>query len=672
MKLASLFDGIGGWPLAAVRNGIEPVWASEVERFPIEVTKVRFPWMKNLGSVTDIKWDEVEPVDIITSGSPCQDLSVAGLRKGLEGERSGLFYDSIRLVRRMRSATGGKFPKFYVWENVSGAFSSNKGRDFLAVLEALTEANLPMPRSGRWANAGMVRSRVCDCAWRTLDAQHWGVAQRRRRIFLVADFRAVGQRRPEVFFESESLPGNHQAGKGAWQGSAEAADGCFSETGGCLTPWDVQSRKIFDTEGKMQSLYAGQGGGRGCSIFAIAGNTIDRQPKNGGNGKGFQQGVSYTLTAMDRHAVAIRERCGCEGGGKGLLYGDDMAHTLATSNDQFVMQKTVGALCADDHKGINNQYVNQGKVVVGSLCSHYARSCQDNQSVQSGHVIPQNGVRRLTPLECERLQGLPEVISFLDFNFENLTLEFKSCLDLQREPVLNVAEKCLKLQRPVGTVERISLRELAQYAERNTFIKHQQKSKPVLVIVHTNLGDLEAEKHRGKKSRSNVFSAESHSLCLHQKITTLLVQLIVGIDSIVEKTIPDGREESLLKGKILTIHGNGKIVLNEFGKEMARSVKDAVSIKPMIKRLLRHITSSHSQIKQLELTLITLFFYVVSAITGFTQEKTPIRTLLEIHSGYTLIPHKSCSDSARYKAIGNGMAQPCADYVLSVVKRMAE
>lgn len=154
MKLGSLFDGIGGWPLAAVRNGIEPVWASEIERFPIEVTKVRFPEMKHLGSVTDIKGDEVEPVDIITSGSPCQDLSIAGGRKGLEGGRSGLFFESVRVVREMRAATGGKLPRFYVWENVPGAFSSNKGRDFCAVLSALTETDVPMPASGRWAGGG--------------------------------------------------------------------------------------------------------------------------------------------------------------------------------------------------------------------------------------------------------------------------------------------------------------------------------------------------------------------------------------------------------------------------------------------------------------------------------------------------------------------------------------
>ena len=205
LTLGSIFDGIGGWLISANRNGIRPVWASEIEPFPIAVTKHHFPDVLHLGSVTDMKGDEVEPVDIITSGSPCQDLSVAGNMKGLKGERSGLFFESVRVVREMRAATGGRFPSFYVWENVPGAFSSNKGRDFLAVIEALTEAAVPMPASGKWARAGMVRSGRCDIAWRVLDAQYWGVPQRRKRSFLIADYRTIGERRPEILFESESV-----------------------------------------------------------------------------------------------------------------------------------------------------------------------------------------------------------------------------------------------------------------------------------------------------------------------------------------------------------------------------------------------------------------------------------------------------------------------------------
>ena len=145
MKLGSLFDGIGGFPLAGRRYGITPVWASEIEPWPIKVTEHHFPDMIHLGDLTKISGAEIEPVDIITFGSPCQDLSVAGKREGLAGERSGLFMDAIRIIRQMRDATGGEYPRFAVWENVPGAFSSNKGEDFRAVLEEIAEAEIPMP-----------------------------------------------------------------------------------------------------------------------------------------------------------------------------------------------------------------------------------------------------------------------------------------------------------------------------------------------------------------------------------------------------------------------------------------------------------------------------------------------------------------------------------------------
>lgn len=204
LTLGSLFDGIGGWQLAAVECGIKPLWSSEIDDFPMAVSKYHFPDTVQLGDITKINGAEIDPVDIICAGSPCQDLSMAGKREGLKGERSGLFMDSVRIVREMRAATNGEYPKWFVWENVPGAYSSNKGNDFRAVLEEITETEVPMPDSGRWAQGGLVRSPKCDVAWRTLDAQYWGVPQRRKRIFLVADFRA--ERRPEVLFESESMP----------------------------------------------------------------------------------------------------------------------------------------------------------------------------------------------------------------------------------------------------------------------------------------------------------------------------------------------------------------------------------------------------------------------------------------------------------------------------------
>lgn len=215
LKMGSLFDGIGGFPLAAQRVGIRPVWASEIEPFPISVTKRHFPEMIHLGDIRNIDGAKIEPVDIITFGSPCQDLSVAGKRQGLKGEQSSLFYEAIRIIMEMREATNGRYPRFALWENVPGALSSNTGEDFRAVLQALIEvksptATVPLPPRGKWTTAGMVRGEGWSLAWRVLDAQYFGVPQRRRRIFLVADF--ASERVGEVLFEPSSLSGDTSEG----------------------------------------------------------------------------------------------------------------------------------------------------------------------------------------------------------------------------------------------------------------------------------------------------------------------------------------------------------------------------------------------------------------------------------------------------------------------------
>ncbi len=222
MTLGSLFDGIGGWLLAAKNVGEEPIWSSEIEKFPCAVTKERFPNVVQLGDITKLDGSKLWPVDIICAGSPCQDLSIAGRQEGLQGERSGLFRDAIRLVRDMRRASGGKFPRFFVWENVPGAFSSNKGNDFRRVLEEIAETSIPMPPSGKWANAGMVEWDGGSLAWRVLDAQYWGVPQRRKRIFLVADLR--GHSAGEILFERKSVPRNIETGREAREGTAAGVE----------------------------------------------------------------------------------------------------------------------------------------------------------------------------------------------------------------------------------------------------------------------------------------------------------------------------------------------------------------------------------------------------------------------------------------------------------------
>ena len=236
LTLGSLFDGIGGFPYAASFYGIRPLWASEIVPECVSVTKKHFPDMEHVGDITKLHGGKLPPVDIITFGSPCQDLSVAsGKRLGLAGERSGLFLEAIRIIREMQEATNGEYPKFALWENVPGALSSSSRRDFKAVLEAFTDAEVPMPGSGRWANAGMVRGRGVDLAWCVYDAQYFGTAQRRRRIFLVADFR--GERAGEILFVPKSLSGYFAAGGTPRQGaSAYAQSGTGTAGTGDVIP----------------------------------------------------------------------------------------------------------------------------------------------------------------------------------------------------------------------------------------------------------------------------------------------------------------------------------------------------------------------------------------------------------------------------------------------------
>lgn len=312
MTLGSLFDGIGGFPLAAQSCGIEPLWASEIEPSCIEITRRHFPDMIHLGSVTDINGAAVPPVDIISFGSPCQDLSIAGKQTGLDGERSGLFMEAVRIIKEMRCATNGRYPAYAIWENVPGAYSSNKGEDFRRVIEALAESEIPMPQSGKWAESGLVRVSDREIAWRTFDAQYWGVPQRRKRIYLVTDFR--DRSAGEILFKPESLLG--------------------------YTP---QSGK----EGQEPPTAAG--GGTKSAGF------IDR------NGVGAKADCYYTLNTVDRHAVAY-------------AIGNGQA-------DNTKLHSIPGALnCMHDQQAV--------------IC-------------RIGHSLKWI-VHRLTPRECERLQGFPD------------------------------------------------------------------------------------------------------------------------------------------------------------------------------------------------------------------------------------------------------------------------
>lgn len=246
-KLGSLFDGSGTCPLAATMLGIEPVWASEIEKYPVAVTTKNFPNMKHLGDITKINGAEIEPVDIITFGSPCQDLSIAGKQAGLvDGERSSLFFEAIRIMKEMWHATYGKYPKLVMWENVPGAFSSNGGADFKEVLKSLCQIcdpNASVPQPKKWGNAGAIVGDGYSVAWRLMDAQYWGVPQRRRRVYAVLDL--TSEHAAEILLERQGLSGDFEPCGAAWENLTAHAEG---STGGSSIAFHLQQDPISDDQ----------------------------------------------------------------------------------------------------------------------------------------------------------------------------------------------------------------------------------------------------------------------------------------------------------------------------------------------------------------------------------------------------------------------------------------
>lgn len=295
LTLGSLFDGSGGFPLGGMLAGITPLWASEIEPFAVRVTTKRLPQMKHYGDVSSLNGAELPPVDIITFGSPCQDMSIAGKRNGLDGSRSSLFYEAVRIIKEMRCATNGKYPRFAVWENVPGAFSSNKGEDFRAVLESLCrvkDESVSVPQCEKWTAAGNIVADNFSLAWRVLDAQYWGVPQRRKRIYLVADF--DGECAGKVLFESEGLSGYSAESFKAWQRAANAFEsGSGTTSAVCLNDQGGQSIEI--SHDITATLRAETHGHPPCVMESAAGFCTEHSAK--ARGIGYEDETSPTLRA---------------------------------------------------------------------------------------------------------------------------------------------------------------------------------------------------------------------------------------------------------------------------------------------------------------------------------------------------------------------------------------
>lgn len=339
LTLGSLFDGSGGFPLAGLLAGILPVWSSEIEPFAIRVTEKRLPQVQHFGNISGLHGAKLPPVDIITFGSPCQDMSIAGKRTGLNGSRSSLFHEAIRIIREMRCASNGKYPRYIVWENVPGAFSSNGGEDFRCVLEAICsvkDSSISIPRpAGKWTKAGEILAESYSLAWRVLDAQYWGVPQRRKRIFLVADF--DGASAGKILFESEGLSGYSAESLRAWQRTAGSAADSFGTAGLCLC--DQGGERIDILKERTATLRA-EAHHPPC---VLENHPADSRLQISENGK-VQTLTSRCGTGggnvpllMDTPKT-LKIRCGKAGGGKGSLIQENKSATLSCNNDQTVFQ----------------------------------------------------------------------------------------------------------------------------------------------------------------------------------------------------------------------------------------------------------------------------------------------------------------------------------------------
>lgn len=376
LKLGSLFDGSGGFPLAGMLEGIKPVWSSEIEPFPIRVTTKRLPQVKHYGDVSRMDGSQLEPVDIITFGSPCQDLSLAGKRRGLDGSRSGLFYEAVRIIREMRRATDGRYPRWCIWENVPGAFSSNKGEDFRCVIETLCQVadeSVYIPRPEKWDPAGAVMGDSYTLAWRQLDAQYWGVPQRRKRVFIVTNFAEGGGRAPEVLFDSGSLHGNSEEMQSQGQ---ETASEIRESTDTAVSVYENHSQdcRYRELDGVSTTLASNLGTGGNNQPLVVDESTAYRICSQGSNAMNSANPLSGIYETSVAPTVDTSDQSPNKSQGGICIYTSNKASHF-TATDKNIAQ----TLVATDYKEPQ---------IVFPDCSQI--------------------VRRLTPTECARLQGFPD------------------------------------------------------------------------------------------------------------------------------------------------------------------------------------------------------------------------------------------------------------------------
>lgn len=406
LTLGSLFDGSGGFPLAGMLVGIKPLWASEIEPFPIRVTSKRMPQIKHLGDVTNIDGSKIDPVDIITFGSPCQDMSIAGKRAGLDGSRSNLFYEAVRIIKEMREKTNGSYPRFIVWENVPGAFSSNKGEDFEKVINEIVEikgCKTYATRPCKWYNAGLIMADDFSLAWRVLDAQYWGVPQRRRRIFLVADLN--GKSAGKILFEYEGLSRDTIKSQKPWEKTAihirKSIDDSIKTV--CLND---QSEQIMDIYEEKCGTITASKGNQISQVFENHGqdsrfkgplevsNTIGASLGTGGNNQPIvvEKAMCFDVRITSENTKNHRAN----------VYKTDVSRTISTGQNSPDANQGGIAIVYSTSK--NSYHTDATKEMASTLVASDYKDPPIVNDIDGKKLI----VRRLTPKECGRLQGFPD------------------------------------------------------------------------------------------------------------------------------------------------------------------------------------------------------------------------------------------------------------------------
>lgn len=722
MRFLSLFSGIEAASVAWKSLGWQCVGVAEIDPFPCAVLAHHYPEVPNLGSVTDITDEQIAalgPIDVVVGGSPCQDLSVAGKRAGLAGERSGLFHEQLRIFHAARHLCGARF---LLWENVPGAFSSHGGRDFAVVAGAMAGCRVPVPSDG-WGTEGVVLGEHGLVEWAVLDAQWFGVAQRRRRVFAVLD---VGDwaGRPPILLESDRLRGDSAPSREAGEGVARPIAAGSARGSGCRNDADAADNlipaphadlspalKARDSKGPSSdgdgdgailvpmvapTLRAGgnrtggdrppgtdvdtceslivthtlrgegfdaseDGTGRGTQIvpvaspYAIQAGALRTNPNSGPDGVGVQESIAYTLEAR-AEVQAVAFSCKDHGADAG-----DIAPTLRSMGHDGSHANGGGqvavAFMADDYKDGSYEEAETSRPLTTS--ADRTRAAPIAASAMQ--------VRRLTPVECARLQGFPEV--------EKAVTIFVCSSDLQKNSALAEIRNHRSQERAYSVAANQSLPS-AHPAGRDSSICLLGHDWPVALHVQIDCVQRQVRiSSRGRLLWSASSAAQANSSRLPMPVEDF-VRLAAHTMGCLVPTMQSGRVDAT-EGSTSRVSGHEFAVLS--ASEIAGNASDAERLKSATSAFMTSITSPvQRNSPSYEQTLQTWSCFVAAAIASYIPEQirsgSSFALSVEAITPYLQVPWRGKippPDGPMYKALGNSMAVPVMRWIGEAIMKAA-